>query len=89
MIEIDHTFYLYEYEWSTGMLHLVSDAELCNVQFVSGEGENETTYRNIKVKKGVAMAKLFHDTHYTYTYTTEEGAVFQRLPLSIKILRLL
>lgn len=76
VIEIDHTFYLYEYDWSTGMLHLVSDAELCNVQFVTGKGENETTYRNIKVKKGVAMAKLFHDTHYTYTYTTEEGAVF-------------
>ena len=45
VIEIDHTFYLYEYDWSTGMLHLVSDAELCNVQFVTGKGENETTYR--------------------------------------------
>lgn len=89
VIEIDHTFYLYEYEWSTGMLHLVSDAELCNVQFVSGEGENETTYRNIKVKKGVAMAKLFHDTHYTYTYTTEEGAVFSEATVVDKDLKVI
>ena len=78
VIEIDHTFYLYEYDWSTGMLYLVPDAELCNVQFVTGEGENETTYRNIKVKKGVAMAKL-----------RRKGRLFQRLPFSIKILRLL
>lgn len=89
VIEIDHTFYLYEYDWSTGMLHLVSDAELCNVQFVTGKGENETTYRNIKVKKGVAMAKLFHDTHYTYTYTTEEGAVFSEATVVDKDLKVI
>lgn len=89
VIEIDHTFYLYEYDWSTGMLHLVSDAELCNVQFVTGKGENETTYRNIKVKKGVAMAKLFHDTHYTYTYTTEEGAFFSEATVVDKDLKVI
>lgn len=65
------------------------DAELCNVQFVTGKGENETTYRNIKVKKGVAMAKLFHDTHYTYTYTTEEGAVFSEATVVDKDLKVI
>lgn len=89
VIEIDHTFYLYEYDWSTGMLYLVPDAELCNVQFVTGEGENETTYRNIKVKKGVAMAKLFHDTHYTYTYTTEEGTAFSEATVVDKDLKVI
>ena len=89
VIEIDHTFYLYEYDWSTGMLYLVSDAELCNVQFVTGKGENETTYRNIKVKKGVAMAKLFHDTHYTYTYTTEEGTAFSEATVVNKDLKVI
>lgn len=76
VIEIDKMFYLYEYDWNSGMLHLVPDAELCNVQFVTGEGENETTYRNIKVKKGFTVGKLFDDVHYTYTYKTDQGEDF-------------
>ena len=56
---------------------------------MTGKGENETTYRNIKVKKGVAMAKLFHDTHYTYTYTTEEGAFFSEATVVDKDLKVI
>ena len=76
VIKIGDTFYLYEYDWSSRMLHLVPDAELCNVQFVTGEGENETTYRNIKVKKDFTVGKLFDDVQYTYTYKTDQGEDF-------------
>ena len=76
VIEIENTFYLYEYDWSSGMLYSVQNQDLCDVQFVTGEGENETTYRNIKVKKGAAVGKLFNDVHYTYTYKTDQGEDF-------------
>lgn len=89
VIEIDHTFYLYEYDWSTGMLHLVSDAELCNVQFVTGKGVNETTYRNIKVKKVLLWQNCFMIHTILTRIPRRKGRFFQRLPLSIKILRLL
>ena len=35
------------------------------------------------------MAKLFHDTHYTYTYTTEEGAVFSEATVVDKDLKVI
>lgn len=78
VIEIGGTFYLYEYDWSSGMLHSVQNPDLCDVQFVTGEGENETTYRKIKVKKGAAVGNLFDDVHYTYTYKTDQGAEFSK-----------
>ncbi len=76
VIEIGGTFYLYEYDWSSGMLYSVQNPDLCDVQFVTGEGENETTYRNIKVKKGFTVGKLFDDVHYTYTYKIDQGEDF-------------
>ena len=76
VIEIGDTFYLYEYDWNSGRLYSVQNPDLCDVQFVTGEGENETTYRNIKVKKGAAVGKLFDDVHYTYTYKTDQGEDF-------------
>ncbi len=89
VIEINHTFYFYEYDWSIGMLYLVPDAELCNVQFVTGEGENETTYRNIKVKKGGVVGKLFNDIHYTYTYTVDQGEAFSEATIVDKDLKVI